>query len=79
MKIARVFPRVTNATPDDDMCFFTPPPLLTMPEIDEVHVAMLYRDQDGKADTDWRRFQRGWLRPALVSHIFGEVWHNADK
>ena len=41
--------------------------------------AMLYRDQSGKVDTDWRRFQREWLRPALVSHMFGEVWHNADK
>lgn len=41
--------------------------------------AMLYRDQVGKVDTDWRRFQCEWLRPALVSHKFGEVWHNADQ
>lgn len=41
--------------------------------------AMLYRDQIGKVDTDWRRFQCEWLRPQLVSHKFVEVWNNADQ
>lgn len=36
--------------------------------------AMLYRDAEGKTDADWRRFQREWCRPAIVSHMFGEVW-----
>lgn len=38
--------------------------------------AMLYRDAKGKTDAEWRRFQREWLRPAIVSHMFGEVWKN---
>lgn len=38
--------------------------------------AMLYRDQDGHVDKEWEKFQREWLRPALVSHQFGQVWHN---
>lgn len=36
--------------------------------------AMLYRDAEGKTDPGWRKFQREWLRPAIVSHKFGEVW-----
>lgn len=41
-KIARVFPRKTKATPDDDLCFFGPPPLLNMPEVDEVHISVTF-------------------------------------
>ena len=37
--------------------------------------AMLYRDEKGQIDRDWARFQREWLRPAIVSKKFGEVWH----
>ena len=39
--------------------------------------AMLYRDAEGKTDADWRRFQREWCRPAIVSHAFSEVWADA--
>ena len=49
-KIARVFPRITKATPDDDMCFFGPPPLLTLPEIDEVHVSCVFTYDRTKAE-----------------------------
>jgi hypothetical protein len=41
VKIARVFPRRTNATPDDDLVFFNPPGLFT-PEVDEVHVSVTF-------------------------------------
>lgn len=36
--------------------------------------AMLYRDKEGETDATWARFQRVWLRPAIVSKKFGEVW-----
>lgn len=43
MKIARVFPRRTNATPDDDLVFIhCPPPMLALPEIDEVHISVAF-------------------------------------
>lgn len=42
MKIARVFPRKTNATPQDELAFFGTPPLLLLPEIDEVHVSVTF-------------------------------------
>mgnify|MGYP005797821453 FL=1 len=42
MKIARVFPRKTAATPSDELVFFEQPPMLTLPEIDEVHVSVAF-------------------------------------
>lgn len=42
MRIARVFPRRTNMTPTDYLCFFGPPPMLWLPEIDEVHVSVTF-------------------------------------
>lgn len=41
-KIARVFPRRTKASPDDSLAFFGLPPLLALPEIDEVHVSVAF-------------------------------------
>jgi len=29
--------------------------------------AMLYRDDSGKTELTWRRFQRGWIRPKIVA------------
>lgn len=40
MRLARVFPRKTRATPDDDMAFFGPPPFHV--EADEVHVSVTF-------------------------------------
>lgn len=43
MKIARVFPRCTNATPTDELAFINcQPPMLVLPEIDEVHVSVAF-------------------------------------
>ncbi len=42
VKIARIFPRKTKATPEDELCFFGPPPLLNMPEVDEVHISVTF-------------------------------------
>ena len=41
MTIARVFPRITNATPRDDLCFFGPPGMF-LPDIDEVHISTVF-------------------------------------
>jgi hypothetical protein len=29
--------------------------------------AMLYRDKKGQVDSEWKKFQRRWLRPAIVA------------
>lgn len=41
--------------------------------------AMLYRDEHGKVDREWAKFQREWLRPAIVSTKFSEVWNQKGK
>lgn len=50
-RIARVFPRRTRATPDDDLVF-TEPPGLFPPEVDEVHVSITF---------GWDRREAEWL------------------
>jgi hypothetical protein len=39
--IARVFPRQTNASPDDGLAFFDAPPR-RLPPLDEVHVSVTF-------------------------------------
>jgi hypothetical protein len=41
LRIARVFPRRTKATPTDDLVFTDCPPMF-MPEIDEVHISVAF-------------------------------------
>ena len=41
MKIARVFPRKTKASPTDDLAFFGPPGFWP-PEVDEVHISVAF-------------------------------------
>jgi hypothetical protein len=41
-RIARVFPRRTNATPTDNLAFAGPPPMLFPIHVDEVHVSVAF-------------------------------------
>ena len=50
MRIARVFPRRTKATPDDDLAFTGPPPKEGLPDIDEVHVSVAFTYDLPKAE-----------------------------
>jgi hypothetical protein len=36
-------------------------------------MAMLWRDEDGSAKPEWRRFQREWARPAIIAAKLREV------
>lgn len=42
MKVARVFPRTTSATPTDELAFIGPPGLFVPDDIDEVHVSCTF-------------------------------------
>ena len=63
MKIARVFPRRTKATPDDDLAFVGEPDMFMRPgEVDEVHVSIAFT-------WDWKRGNEladAWLKIAPV-------------
>ncbi len=58
MRIARVFPHRTSMTPDDELAFVNcPPPLLAMPEVDEVHISVAFTwdmPLAEKMETWWR-------------------------
>lgn len=41
-----------------------------------VPYAMLFRDEDGKYDSEWRRFQREWCRPIITGKKFNEFWRD---
>lgn len=58
MKIVRVFPRRTKATPDDELAFVGDPPLFR-PEADEVHVSCTFTWDKPEAErlaNAWRNY-----------------------
>ncbi len=56
MKIARVFPRRTNATPVDELVYIGDPPII-LPEVDEVHISCTFT-WDIKES---RRIYKAWV------------------
>lgn len=62
MKIARVFPRKTNASPDDDLAFFGAPDLFVPRDLDEVHISVAFTWDIPRAE--W--FARQWEGVAPV-------------
>lgn len=36
--------------------------------------AMLYRDEEGKRDPEWRKFQREWANAVIVGRKFANFW-----
>jgi len=56
MKIARVFPRRTSATPTDELAFIDEPPNLFLQDIDEVHICVVFTYDMAKAE----RLARQW-------------------
>lgn len=57
MRIARVFPRRTKATPDDALAYTTPPPK-EIPEIDQVQISVTFTYDMAKAEelaAAWKR------------------------
>lgn len=62
MKIARVFPRKTNATPNDIMAFVGDPPGLFMPEIDKVNISVTFSYDLQEAE----RLKKEWEKYAPV-------------
>jgi len=57
MKIARVFPRITNATPNDDYTFYDAPGMF-LPPIDEVHVSVTFTYDLPKAEWLAKQWER---------------------
>lgn len=62
MRIARVFPRKTMASPDDELAFFDSPGMFPI-EVDEVHVSVTFTFDLQKAE----RLAEAWEHIAPVS------------
>lgn len=72
MKIARVFPRRTNATPDDALAFTTPPPK-KLPDIDEVHISVAFTYDIPKAE----QLAESWHKTGLPVRMGGPAFNEA--
>lgn len=72
MKIARVFPRKTNATPVDELSFVGLPPLLAMPEVDEVHISVTFTFDKSEAV----RFAYQWEALRIPVKVDGPAYDN---
>lgn len=72
MKIARVFPRRTSMTPTDELAFVDcPPPLLAMPEIDEVHISVAFTWDMPKAE----RLAKEWAAVGVPIQMGGPAFN----
>jgi len=63
MRVARVFPRKTRATPEDHLSFYDVPGLF-IPEADEIHISVTFTadiDRAEKLATAWE-----WVAPVKV-------------
>lgn len=65
MKIVRVFPRKTKASPDDELAFFGPPPFNM--EADEVHISVAFTADKPKAE--WLAEQWQHVAPVKIGGV----------
>jgi hypothetical protein len=70
VKIARVFPRRTSATPDDDLAFIGDPPLF-LPDVDEVHISCAFTWDVNEANRLYRAWQAQGYKVRIGGPAFG--------
>jgi hypothetical protein len=70
MRIARVFPRRTQATPTDELAFIGEPPLLSAPEVDEVHVSCAFTYDRKEAE----RLAKAWEALGVPVQVGGPAY-----
>ena len=71
-KIARVFPRKTKQSPNDSLCFFDTPKMLDLPEIDEVHISVVFTYDMQKAEDLYFQWERLGVPIKMGGPAFGE-------
>jgi len=72
MKMIRVFPRKTNATPTDDKVYFTGPPLWPL-EDREVHVSTTFTWDRAKAESLARQWEEQGYDVKVGGPAYGDV------
>ena len=71
MIIARVFPRRTKATPDDDLAFTGPPPKV-VPDVDVVHISVTFSYDLPKAEQLAEKWEQTGLPVSLGGPALNE-------
>ena len=73
MKIIRVFPRRTTATPDDSLAFTTAPPkdLSVLPEADEIHISTAFTYDIPKAE----QLAEAWYKTGIPVRLGGPAFN----
>jgi len=72
LKIARVFPRRTKATPDDALAFTTPP-TKELSDIDEIHISVTFSYDKQKAE----QLAEAWSKTGLPVKIGGVAFNDS--
>jgi len=70
MKIARVFPTKTKATPDDDLVFFGYPRGGEIPAADEIHISVAFTGDKAKGEA----LADAWAKTGLPIKIGGPAY-----
>ena len=65
-----MFPRKTNATPDDELVFTTPPPKI-LPDIDEAHISVTFSYDIEKAE----QLAKAWEKTGLPVMLGGVAFN----
>ena len=71
LKIVRVFPRRTKATPDDPLAFTGPPPKGGLPDMEEVHVSVAFTYDMEKAC----QLAEQWMKLGVPVHMGGPAFN----
>jgi len=72
MKIARIFPRRTNATPNDELVFTTGPPK-NLPDIDVVHISVAFTYDISRAE----QLAEDWQKAGYTMKLGGPAFNNS--
>lgn len=70
MRIARVFPTKTKATPDDNLVFFGYPRKGAIPEVDEIHVSVAFTGDLAKGE----RLAKVWEKTGIPVTLGGPAY-----
>lgn len=72
MRIIRVFPRRTEATPDDDLVYINEPPPLFLPEADEVHISVAFTYDIPRAEWLYKQWEVVGVPVKIGGPAFGK-------
>ncbi len=70
MKIARVFPRKTKATPDDSLVYFGYPRKGAIPDVDEIHISVAFTSDKGLAES----LAEAWSKTGIPVKVGGPAY-----